>query len=146
MVLFVYLITRNLYKSEKIGFILSLSFGFSTFIWPYVNSFVSRPLSMLFLLIGIWLLLSYREKRKSYFPILLGIPFGLSILSHNIILLLFPIFLFIGIYEFKDKKTCSFFSLLYFFHFFCSKELLMNIDLMIFLILGLESNNKVLIC
>lgn len=117
MVLFVYLITRNLYKSEKIGFILSLSFGFSTFIWPYVNSLVSRPLSMLFLLIGIWLLLSYREKRRSYFPILLGISFGLSILSHNIILLLFPIFLFIGIYEFKDKKKHIIFFIIVLFSF-----------------------------
>ena len=110
MTLFVYLISWSLYKSEKIGFIQALSFGLSTFIWPYINSLVSRPLSMLFLLFGIWLLLSYRKKCNSYFPILLGITFGLSILSHNIILLLFPIFLFIGIYEFKNnKKHVAFF-------------------------------------
>ena len=59
---------------------------------------------MLFLLGGIWFLLSYRQKPNYYFPIFGGIFFGSSILSHNIFLLLFPVFLFIGIYEFKNQR------------------------------------------
>lgn len=102
----IFFIGKELFTSEKIGFILSLIFGLTTFIWPYISSMYSRPIATLFLLLAIYFFLRYKRTNSSTMPIFAGLAIGLSFLSHLFFLFLFPGLLIFGIYAFhKNHKN-----------------------------------------
>ena len=100
----VFLFGRLLFKSDKVGFVLSIIFGVTSFMWPYITTMYARPLATLFLLLFIYLILNQRNKNKNYIPFFAGITLGLSFLSHPIFFLLLPGSIIFGLFEFRNKK------------------------------------------
>ncbi|QMU53918.1 MAG: hypothetical protein GKS07_02745 [Nitrosopumilus sp.] len=75
----VFFIGTKLYCSQRIGFVLSVLFGTTTFMWPYVTSMFHRPLAILFLLVFLYLILNHKQKisiKKSFFA---GISLGFMV-------------------------------------------------------------------
>jgi len=105
----VFFISRNIFKSESISLILAVTFGLSSFIWPYTTTLFARPLAILFLLLCLYLML---KKTNSLFLLTLaGLSLGISSIAHyNFILLIPPVALF-GIFHWKNsrKKLLVFF-------------------------------------
>ena len=97
-----------LFKSVKIGFVLALVFGLTSFIWPYVGTMLARPVAILFLLITIYLILLYQKNRKgNLIPFFAGISLGLSLLSHSIFLMIIPGIAIYGLIEFRKEKKIA---------------------------------------
>lgn len=96
---------KEIFKSERIGFVLSLIFGITSYIWPYTTSMFARPLGILFLMISIYLILHQKNRKGIVVPFLAGFSIALSSLSHPHFLMLLPAVFVFGIYEFrKDKR------------------------------------------
>jgi len=101
----IFFIAKELFGSEKIGFVLSVIFGLTTFIWPYITSLWSRPLALLFLLLCFYFLIKQNKKKQITYPIIGGACLGLSVLSAPHFLIFFPGFLIFGLYRNRfDKK------------------------------------------
>lgn len=100
----IFLLGRELFKSEGVGFVLSLIFGVTSFIWPYITSMYANPLGIMFIITALYFIV--QQRRKGYlFPFLGGICIGLSFLSYPLMLQLTPGVLIFGGVEFrKDKK------------------------------------------
>jgi hypothetical protein len=107
--LLVFLIGQKLFSSAKIGFILCLIFGLSSFIWPYISTFFPRPIGLMFLLLALYLLLRYRDNKKTILGILCGLSLGLSLMSQ---IFYFPLAVGVLVYAFieyrKEKKLLAF--------------------------------------
>ena len=106
----IFLIGKNLYKSESIGFVLSLIFGVTSFIWPYISSMFPRPIGILFLMLGLYLILRHKNKNGMVIPFLAGLSLGLTTIANIQFFLLIPILTIFGIFELrKNKKQLIFF-------------------------------------
>jgi len=100
----VFFFGRSVFGSDKIGFVLALIFGVTSFIWPYNSSMFARPLAILFLMLSIYLI-HKNNKDGIIAPFLSAVFIGLSVLTHTFFLLYFPGLLIFGLYSFKkDKK------------------------------------------
>jgi len=95
---------KQIYGSEKIGFALSLIFGLSSYLWPYITSMYARPLGILFFMICLYLILHQKNRTEIYPCFLAGITIGLSFLSHPHFLILLPPILIFGLYKFRKNK------------------------------------------
>ena len=102
--LMMFLIGKKFFSSYKIGFVVSIMFGLSSFIWPYITSLHSRPLAILFFLVMIYCIISYKDNKKLIIPLFAGISFGLCFISHHFFIFLVPGLLIFSIYRFKDNK------------------------------------------
>ena len=95
---------RELLGSGKIGFVLALMFGLTTFMWPYVSTMFSRPLALLFLFLGLYLVLYGGKRGGVLFPVLAGASIGLSYVAHPHLVILAPAMLAFGILRFRKNK------------------------------------------
>jgi len=100
----VFLLGKHLFKSEQIGFILSLMFGLTSFIWPYITSMFSRPLAILLMLIAIYLIITQKNRKNNLPSLIAGISLGLTVLAHPIFLLILFGIMVYGIIEFRKHK------------------------------------------
>lgn len=100
----IFLFGKELFNSEKIGFVLSLIFGLTSFIWPYVSTYYSRPLAILFLMIGIYLIILQRKNHGTKLSIFSGICLGLSFSAQPHLLVTSPALAIFGIYQFRNNK------------------------------------------
>jgi len=89
--------------SEKIGFVLSIIFGVTSFIWPYITSGYARPLAILFLILFIYVMLRQRNQKNFAFSLLAGVFVGLSVLTHYHFGIFLPVLLGYGIYEYRKN-------------------------------------------
>ena len=85
-----FMLGKEMFKSERIGFVLSLIFGVTSFIWPYISSFFSNPLAILFFMLSMYFILRQKNENRNTYSLLAGITLGLSFLSHLESLLLLP--------------------------------------------------------
>jgi len=97
-----FLIGKELF-SEKIGFVLSIIFGVTSFIWPYITSGYARPLAILFLILFIYVMIRQRNQKNFAFSLLAGVFVGLSVLTHYNFGIFLPALLGFGIYEFRKN-------------------------------------------
>jgi len=100
---------KSVFGSAKIGFVLALIFGVTSFIWPYNSSMFSRPLAILFLMSSVYMI--YNKNTESIItPFLSALFIGLSVLTHTLFLLYSPGLVIFGIFSFKEdkKKIISF--------------------------------------
>ena len=95
---------RELFGSGKIGFVLALMFGLTTFMWPYVSTMFSRPLALLFLFLGLYLVLYGRRRGGVLFPMLAGASIGLSYVAHPYMVILAPAMIAFGILRFRKNR------------------------------------------
>ena len=104
-------ITKEMFGSEKIGFLSALFFGLTSFIWPYITSMYSRPLAILFFLVFIYLIfLCRRNNNKIVIPLLAGFLIPITVISHYYFMFFLPVAILYGILELhKNKKHLSFF-------------------------------------
>ena len=100
----IFALGKELFKSERIGFVLSIIFGLTSFIWPHVSSMFPRPLGILFLMLSIYFILHSRKKSGLVLPIFAGISFGMSFISMSFFLLFLPGMIIFGIYQFRKNK------------------------------------------
>jgi len=100
----VFFLGKSIFGSEKIGFVLALIFGVTSFIWPYNSSMFARPLAILFLMLAIYLIYNNKNNKSTITPFLSAVFIGLFVLSHTLFLLYVPGFLIFGIFSFKDDK------------------------------------------
>ena len=100
----VFLIGRFLYVSSRIGFVLSLIFGVTSFIWPYVGTMLADPIATMFLLLAIYLVVIQRNRSGLAIAFLAGISSGLSFLSYSLYAIFIPGVLFFGFLEFRKNK------------------------------------------
>jgi len=94
----------EIFSSKKIGFTVSLIFGFSSFLWPYITSMFSNPLALLFLILSIYLILYQKNKHNPIFGFLASISIGFSVLAHPQFFMFAPIVFFYGIFEFRKSR------------------------------------------
>ncbi len=76
----IFFLGKELFKSAKIGFVLSLIFGVCTFVWPYITSLWANPLALLLVTLSIYLIIIAKNKKEKIVPLLAGICMGLAIL------------------------------------------------------------------
>lgn len=100
----IFLLGKKIFDSEKIGFILSLIFGLTSFIWPYITSMFANLLAILFVILSIYFILSQKNRHGVLFSFFAGLSIGLSFLSHTWMLHLVPGLLIFGIVEFRKNK------------------------------------------
>jgi len=100
----IYKISELLYKSKKIGFVTSLIFGLTSFLWPYAGTFLGRPLAILFLLLSIFFIIYYKKNNNQALPVLAGLCLGLTVLSHPHLLILIPGVIIFGLIQFRTNK------------------------------------------
>lgn len=101
--LVIFLLGKEIFKSEKTGFVLSVLFGLTSFIWPYITSMYARPLAILFIILSIYFILKYRRKNSKFFSIFAGLCIGFSILTHPLVLILTPGLLVFGFWELRKN-------------------------------------------
>ena len=97
-------IGRELFGSGKIGFVLALMLGLTTFMWPYVSTMFSRPLALLFLFLGMYLVLYGGKRGGILFPVLAGASIGLSCVAHPYLVTLAPAMVAFGIFRFRKNR------------------------------------------
>jgi len=105
-----YLLGKSIFGSEKIGFVLAIIVGVTSFIWPYNSSMFARPLATLFLILCMYFIYNNKNDKTIINPFLSAIFIGLSVLSHTFFLLYtIPLFGY-GIVSFREnkKKLASF--------------------------------------
>ncbi len=95
---------RELFKSNRIGFVLSIIFGLTSFFWPYISSMYSRPLASLFVILCIYLIFYQKKKTGFIYAILAGLSLGLSIITQPHMIMLSPILGIYGFYQFRKNK------------------------------------------
>jgi len=83
-------IGRELFGSGRIGFVMALLFGLTTFMWPYVSSMFARPLAIMFLFLGLYLVLYGKRRGGVLFPVLAVASIGMSCVAHPNLLTLAP--------------------------------------------------------
>ena len=100
----IFLLGTKIYNSERIGFVLALLFGLTSFFWPYITTFYARPLAILFLFLSLYLILLLKEKKDYKLAGITGVVLGLSILTHPLLMLAVPGVLIFGIYQLRKNK------------------------------------------
>jgi len=97
-------IGRELFNSEKIGLVMALMFGLTTFMWPYVSSMFARPLALMFLFLGLYLVLYGRKRGGVLLPVLAGASVGMSYIAHPNLLTLAPAVLAFGLIQYRKNR------------------------------------------
>lgn len=100
----IFLISKNLFKSQKKGFILALVFNLSSFIWPYNTSFFLQPALSLILIASVYFLLISKGKKINCI-IISGALLGLSLMIHPSTVILLPGFLIYALWNIKFGKA-----------------------------------------
>ena len=100
----IYKISELLFKSKKISFVTALIFGLTSFLWPYTETFLARPLAILFILLSIYFILHNKENKKAVLPFAAGICLGLAAVSHPILLTVVPGVIIYGLIQFRSNK------------------------------------------
>jgi hypothetical protein len=111
--LFIFLISKNLFKSYKISFILALVYNCTTFVWPYNTSFFLQPPLALTFVISIYFLIKNSQGSQFLNFALAGFFLGLSILIHPSAGFLIPGFLVYGIIKSKSWKNYGIFIIVF---------------------------------
>jgi len=106
----IFLLGKDIF-SEKIGFVLALIFGVSSFSWPYINSLFANPLAVMFMILSIYFII-HEKNHGVKFAFLGGLAIGLTVIAHPIFQIqAIGIFVF-GIFHFrKNKKLLGLFLL-----------------------------------
>jgi hypothetical protein len=100
----VFFFGKAVFGSEKIGFVLALIFGVTSFIWPYNSTMFARPLAILFLVLSMYFIYNNKNNQNIISPFLSAIFIGLSVLSHTFfVLYTIPLFGY-GLISFKGNK------------------------------------------
>lgn len=104
-----FFIGREIY-SERIGFVLALIFGISSFIWPYITSMYANPLAVLLIILSIYFILHQKDNIGLKFAFLGGLTIGLAVLAHPLFQIQAAGVLVFGVFHFrKNKKQLVFF-------------------------------------
>jgi len=94
---------KEIFSSEKVGFVLALIFGITSYLWPYTTTMFARPLAILFLMTFIYLIIYQRKNKNPVIPIFAGLSLGLSFVAHYHFLFVLPIVIIFGIYELRKN-------------------------------------------
>lgn len=110
----VFCFSFEIYRSNKIAFILSLIFGVCSFAWPYISNLEAQPLQALCIIAAAYFVyLSTRtndNNKAIYFLSLGGILLGFSIFAHPASAIVIPGFIAYVIFvKRRNKKSISFF-------------------------------------
>ncbi len=95
---------REMFGSDRVGFVMALLLGLTTFIWPYVSSMFSRPLAIMLLFLGLYLILYCKNRPGLLLPVLAGAAIGFSYIAHPNLLTLAPAALAFGILRFRRNR------------------------------------------
>lgn len=113
--LVLFLLSKEIFSSAKISFVLSLVFAVTSFVWPYATSMWQQPLVSLTLISSIYFVFLARNKKSTWLSFLSGIILGLTFMAHPGYIILIPGFLLYGIFQFvKSKKLLMFFMMGFF--------------------------------
>jgi len=105
----VFFLGREIF-SERIGFVLALIFGISSFIWPYITSMYANPLGVLLITLSIYFILHQKDNTRLKFAFLGGLTIGLAVLAHPLFQIQAAGVLVFGVFHFrKNKKLLVFF-------------------------------------
>lgn len=107
--LVIFLTSKDIFKSYKIGFILALVFNCTTFVWPYNTTFFLQPALALTLITSVYFIVKNNQKHKFFNFALAGFFLGLSTLMHPSSVILIPGFLAYGIIKSKSLKESGIF-------------------------------------
>jgi len=108
----VFFLGKEIFTSYRIGFVLSLIFGFTTFIWPYNNGMLARPLAIMFMMLAIYFIITSKKKNHFFYPIFAGVSLGLMGFSHVNLYFLFPGIAIFGFFELrKNRKSLIYFGI-----------------------------------
>lgn len=103
--LMIFITSRHLFKSERISFIISLTYIVTTFVWPYNTGMMLRPFASLLLLLGFYYIIT-TNKENYYRSFVAGICVSLSMLAEVSAIILLPGALLFGLlYLRKYKKN-----------------------------------------
>ncbi len=100
----IFFLSKEIFNSERIGFVLSLLFGFTSYIWPYTNGMLARPLAILFMMLSIYFLIRNKKNEHFFFPIFAGVSLGLMGLTHANFFLLMPGLVAFGFFELRKNR------------------------------------------
>lgn len=106
----VYTFSREIYRSQKIAFILALFAGVCSFSLPYLSSFLQQPIAGLMIIVSIYFIYLSSKNKFSYSAFLGGMFLGLIVHAHVGYIFLIPIILFYGVYVLRNnsKKIIQF--------------------------------------
>lgn len=99
----IFIFGKSVFGSVKIGFVLALIFGVTSFIWPYNSSMFARPLAILFLMYGFYMIYD-KNKENIIIPFMSALFVGLSVLAHPLFIIFMPGLLIYGIFSFKEDR------------------------------------------
>jgi len=94
---------QHLFKSDRIGFVLAIFYGMTSFVVPWTSEFYTRPLVALMVISSIYFVFLAKENKNPFYALLGGI-FTASIFLSQIasFILIFPI-LGYGIFLFRNS-------------------------------------------
>jgi len=99
-----FFLSKEIFYSERIAFVLSLIFAFTSYIWPYGSGMLARPLAILFMLLVIYFIIKNKNNERFYFPIFAGVSLWLMGLTHSLFYLLLPGLVIFGFWEFRKNR------------------------------------------
>ena len=97
-------IGREMFGSDRIGFVMALLLGLTTFMWPYVSSMFSRPLAIMLLFLGLYLVLYCKNRPGILLPVLAGAAIGFSYIAHPNLLTLAPAAVAFGVFRLRRSR------------------------------------------
>lgn len=106
----IFLLGKEIFNSERIGVALSLIFGFTSYIWPYTNGMLARPLAIMFMMIFIYFIIKNKKEERFFYPILAGVSLMLMGISQGGLYFAMPLLLIYGLFELrKNRKALTVF-------------------------------------
>lgn len=113
--LVVFAFASELYKSKKIGFVLSLLLAVTSFIWPYKSTMFTQPLLGLCAVSSVYFLYSIGKNRINHAEIFGGILLGSVALAHPTGIMIIPaIFIYALLLLRRDKVKLAKFLIFFF--------------------------------
>jgi len=108
--LVLFLLSRNIFSSQKIGFVIAIIFSLTSFVWPYNSSFFLQPGEALSLIVSFYFLILAEKSRPKMYYAFSGLCLGLSMMIHPSSVILFPGFLAYAVLKSKvGKKLLCYF-------------------------------------
>jgi len=106
----IFLLGKEIFNSERIGIALSLIFGFTSYIWPYTNGMLARPLAIMFMMIFIYFIIKNKKEERFFYPIFAGVSLMLMGISQGGLYFAMPLLLIYGFFELrKNRKVLTVF-------------------------------------
>ena len=107
----VYTFSHEIYRSQKIAFVLALFAGVCSFALPYLSSFFQQPIAGLMIILSIYFLYLASKNKFLYSAFLGGFFLGLIVHAHVAYVFLLPVIIFYGVYVLRKefKKLVGFF-------------------------------------